>query len=1306
MTSVFLRPRIAPVSTRSRARLITTGLVGLGCALLLIGLIQAVADRPTQVSVGDTAAPTIQVRTRFSGITPGGQTTGFGVAPDGSLAYVDRGRQRVIRLDASGGPLAEWGPRFDAEADAQDLNGIAAAGTDWYVLDRGRARILQLDPSGRATHSIDLQSLGTYGPNGLAVDARGNVYLADTGGNRILVFSSAGALVRTVGTPGSELGQLKQPMGLSFGPDGAMYVTDFENNRLERWAEALQATNAWPLTGHSWGVAVDRLSRVFVPDADHSVVRMYSPRGDLLAEIGGRADSALGVGPPTQVGITPDGSALWVLGSEGLARVDLSVYSAIVPSTGVRGASFPFVPVGGLLVVLGLAPLALRTIARRPVAPLPVGPNRDASIARPVFAVQATPSRERISRHRRAFALGTSLFVVGLVGVCWTQLALAAPTGKIDPWPRLALLIVSAVAWAAGCLISARALPLRWVANWPVCVPPGTGAPDATRGMLIWLVALALAAVACAGGAIGRLPRHRPSLMASIPFLLFVLAIVPRLWQAADLPYGLWFDEAQGALEVRRVFHQGTYTPILNTYGKDTSGFFYLISGLSLFLGDTILAARTAAALVGALTVPAVYLLGRELYGWRVGLAAGLLLVFMRWHLNFSRLGFNPISLPLCATLAFWLLARAVHRRQWSDVAWAGLALGVGLHAYTGFRGMPVVALVALAIAALLHRWPRWSLAPRFGLYLGAMVLTALPVLVFAVQDPVTFNGRTAQTLILTQQVSDSEKLRQIWDTVQRHALMFNVSGGGDLNGRHNLPGAPMLDPLTGALVALGLGWLLIRPRDWRTLMLLGWSAVSMSGGILTLAFEAPQGVRTFGVTTVVAVLGGIGLLATLDRLLALVTLPRRVRARRATVAMVGLGALAIAWIGWSNLDTYFNRQMRDADVFSSFSTRETVPAKAALEGGGRYASILTSTTMSPTVEGAFIVPDLQSTIRPFDWASDMPNRGPGPNLVFLETEHDQALADEFARMYPDAIRRPVRPPAGGKPIVEGFQLEADVLSAHRGIHATYRGADGTTLERTEARPDTAENSPPVGLPADVTWRTGLALDTTGEYSFRVPAGFELRIDGAALALASDRGVRVRLVRGNHALQLSGRIEPGARVDLEWRTPTLSQWQPVSADALFAAPAGGLGLQLTLAAGLDSTAQPTEEYIDPVLAHYYHISPFSRLHLEPQVWSADWVGELDAPTAGPYGFSLDHSQSVAVFIDNRQVLGNLNAPSDVRNTIVNLAEGRHAIRARFEKASEGSPSINLYWTPPGAPPAVVPGSALYPPPPVVLGIAQ
>ena len=65
---------------------------------------------------------------------------------------------------------------------------------------------------------------------------------------------------------------------------------------------------------------------------------------------------------------------------------------------------------------------------------------------------------------------------------------------------------------------------------------------------------------------------------------------------------------------------------------------------------------------------------------------------------------------------------------------------------------------------------------------------------------------------------------------------------------------------------------------------------------------------------------------------------------------------------------------------------------------------------MTPSVQAAFLVPDLQATIRQFDPGGDLPYRGQGPGLVFLETEHDQALADEVARMYPDASdRRPTR---------------------------------------------------------------------------------------------------------------------------------------------------------------------------------------------------------------------------------------------------------------------------------------------------------
>ena len=310
--------------------------------------------------------------------------------------------------------------------------------------------------------------------------------------------------------------------------------------------------------------------------------------------------------------------------------------------------------------------------------------------------------------------------------------------------------------------------------------------------------------------------------------------------------------------------------------------------------------------------------------------------------------------------------------------------------------------------------------------------------------------------------------------------------------------------------------------------------------------------------------------------------------------------------------------------------------------------------------------------------------------------------------MYPDAIRQPVRPPSGGKAIVEGFRLEPDVLAARRGVQATYRGADGATVTRTEARPelDRTLSEPPLALPADVTWQGGLALDTTGEYSFRVPSGFELRIDDQVLASATGAGVRVRLVRGNHALRVFGTVGPAGQAGLQWRPPGGLQWQPVAADVLFVPPPGGLGLQLTLWPALDPGSQPAEELVDPVLSHFYHVSPFSRLHLDPRVWAAEWVGQLDAPESGTYSFLLDYSQTAGVWIDNRQILGNLNGLPDIRNTILDLASGRHAIRVRYEKTVEGSPWINLSWTPPGGPPAIVPGSALFSPPPVVLGPTQ
>jgi hypothetical protein len=401
---------------RSRKALIGVGGV-LGVVLLALAFSGSVPARSIAgLALPPNAAP-VEIAARFGGVSPQGQSTGFAVAADGTLAVVDRGRQVVIRLDANGARLAEWGPRFGQGLVGQDLVGIAADGDGWWLLDRGALHILRLDNRGQAQpdRTLDLVPLSTYGPNGLATNGHGNLYVADTGRNRVLVFNAGGPLTGSIGGTGSDLGKLKQPMFLAFAPDGALFVSDLENARIQRFDADRRATNAWPAPVHAWGVAVDSLGRVFIPDADSRVVRMFGPDGSQLAEFGGAGSSPIPLESPSQVAASPDATRLWVLGSDGLARIDLSGYADVRPGPPAQPVNVPLAVVGGALLVASMG----ATVRSRPrpwlrrddnEGPLPVR-----ATSRP------SSSGPRVSR------AGLALLALGAVEAIAAELYVADP---------------------------------------------------------------------------------------------------------------------------------------------------------------------------------------------------------------------------------------------------------------------------------------------------------------------------------------------------------------------------------------------------------------------------------------------------------------------------------------------------------------------------------------------------------------------------------------------------------------------------------------------------------------------------------------------------------------------------------------------------------------------------------------------------------------------------------------------------------------------------------------------------------------
>ncbi len=120
--------------------------------------------------------------------------------------------------------------------------------------------------------------------------------------------------------------------------------------------------------------------------------------------------------------------------------------------------------------------------------------------------------------------------------------------------------------------------------------------------------------------------------------------------------------------------------------------------------GRELFALRIVSGIVGALTVPALYLLARELFDKKTAfVAAGLLATFPP-HVHFSRVGSNNISDPLFGTLAFAFLARGLRTHRRLDFALAGAALGMTQYFYEGGR-LFFPLLMGGWLAVLFVRW-------------------------------------------------------------------------------------------------------------------------------------------------------------------------------------------------------------------------------------------------------------------------------------------------------------------------------------------------------------------------------------------------------------------------------------------------------------------------------------------------------------------------------------------------------------------------------------------------------------------------
>ena len=370
---------------------------------------------------------------------------------------------------------------------------------------------------------------------------------------------------------------------------------------------------------------------------------------------------------------------------------------------------------------------------------------------------------------------------------------------------------------------------------------------------------------------------RRPILRWTLPspagwVLLLAAAAALRLWNLHTLPPGLWLDEARNLVEISTFLETGRWAqgwllgqPVFALPAATT---------LTLF-GKTPFGLRMAAAAIGILTVPALYLFVREIASRRIAWLSAWLLAASYWHVIFSRAGFRTILVPLFLCLLGWSLARALREQRRRDWVRAGLVLGIGCYTYYAF--WPVAACALLYLGALtLGRDHRRA---------GLALLVFVPFLIAwwvgpGAGDPL--GPRIAETSALGESLGAGGPAVNTLRTLG----MFLVAG--DTQPRHNIPGWPAWPLLLLPFLVLGMARAPGRGR-WGGILVALWVVTLVP----TIASDAcPHHLRALGNVIPTCILTALGLVS----VAAWLECRRRAAGVRMLGAVILLSVLFGAW--------------------------------------------------------------------------------------------------------------------------------------------------------------------------------------------------------------------------------------------------------------------------------------------------------------------------------------------------------------------------------------------------------------------------
>jgi len=360
--------------------------------------------------------------------------------------------------------------------------------------------------------------------------------------------------------------------------------------------------------------------------------------------------------------------------------------------------------------------------------------------------------------------------------------------------------------------------------------------------------------------------RRKAMLSGALVVAVLGLALFFRLNRLAGVPSEPFSDHAEKLLDVYEITLGKTLIFFPRNTGREAIQMYWTLLMAKVFgTGLSFLSLKIGTTLLGFLTLPFIYLLGKELGSPRLGIFALFLFSVSYWLNVISRIGLRFPLYPLFTAPAFFYLLRGLRTRSRNDFLLTGLFLGLGLHGYSPFRIVPIVVVVAFVIY-LLHRGSK-DVRKETVWWLGLVALLSmivfLPLLRYFVDHPDTFSYRALSRLGSIETPLPGPPLQIFVSNLWNGLRMFNWDNGEIWV--NSVPHRPALDVVTGALFLIGAALLVaryIRRRDWRDLFLLVSIPVLLMPSVLSLAYpgENPALNRAAGAAVPVILIAALAL--------------------------------------------------------------------------------------------------------------------------------------------------------------------------------------------------------------------------------------------------------------------------------------------------------------------------------------------------------------------------------------------------------------------------------------------------------------